>query len=269
MIVFESATTVRIENKIPLGTKTLWLHRRTGTVVNAMLSRILLFVLVGVSAIQLAREAHSTESQMPELGEVELWQYLLLWTGDYVGMVDGVAGPGTGTAYQRFRDRQPQAMRGDETALFKALVSEGSDAMGAASFTARRDQKLDVVYGLPEGLVGPAHSSDPLRLEFRSPDGQIEIQVARIRNKYVSLDQLFRRLTNVPEGPWHTARFTRPGSSSTATTRVDDFTCDTKAPAATCVALLSPTLATAPLALIASSSRCRTSFDPTPRPTTP
>ena len=133
------------------------------------------------------------------LSDVALVQFLLVWTGDYNGIIDGIAGPQTDKAIQAFFLRKfgrlPSSVTQEQ---IQTLVEDAAVAIERSGFILRRDPQLGVTFGVPEALVLPAENKDSLRRSYRSPDGTIELEVAFLRNRYVSLDQLYRKLTTIP-----------------------------------------------------------------------
>jgi serine protease Do len=156
-----------------------------------------ILVLFATPAVFLTPSAVPAKSL--QLGDVEFVQFLLVWTGDYNGIIDGISGPQTQAALTRFFERRFGRPRESATKdQIEALVTDAASAIERAGFTLHRDQQLDVTFGAPEALVQPVPSSDPLRRTYRSPDGGIELEVAYLRNKYASLDKLYRRLETLP-----------------------------------------------------------------------
>ncbi|MCP4382037.1 MAG: trypsin-like serine protease [Hyphomicrobiales bacterium] len=132
-----------------------------------------------------------------DLDQIELVQFLLVWTADYNGMVDGIAGPNTEAAVRSFSDRNGISLD-DGEGFASALLEQAAREIDQTGFAVVHDSDLDVTYGLPTALVRPAPNPDPNRRTFRSSDGGLDIDVASLTDQYASLAQLFRKLEAVP-----------------------------------------------------------------------
>ena len=152
-----------------------------------------------VSGLTMPSTSAEERAKPLSIGSIELLQFLLVWTGDYAGMVDGIAGPQTTVAVRKFFQRKfgrvPEDPSQDQIA---ALTLDAATAIEGSAFFVRRDRQLGVTYGIPEAIVQPVQSADALRRAFRSPDGSVELEIAYLHNRYKSLDQLYRRLSNRP-----------------------------------------------------------------------
>jgi len=166
--------------------------RHKTAVVKNLVGAALFFAFVSFLAPSQARDGSL------QLSDVQFVQFLLVWTGDYSGIVDGIAGPQTRAAMEAFFARRfrlrPEAVADEH---IQVLLEDAATAIAKSGFSLRRDSELDVTFGVPEALVQPTVSTDARRRLFRSQDRTLELEVAYLSNRYVSLDQLYRRLTTI------------------------------------------------------------------------
>ena len=123
------------------------------------------------------------------------------WSGQAITTASSMASTGR----RPTRRSKPSSFESTDGSLglsrknrIQTLIRDASVAIEGSGFTLHRDPLLGVTFGVPEGLVRPAESKDSLRRLYRSPDGTVELEVALLRNRYVSLDQLYRKLTAIP-----------------------------------------------------------------------
>ena len=135
------------------------------------------------------------------IDKVALFQYLLVWTGDYIGMVDGVIGPQTEAAFQQYWGRRfgraPQVVTPEQ---IDALIRDADAASVNFDFVLERDRSIGVTFGLPRALFDtdePTARANSTQRIFRSSDQAIELELAYHHGRFVSLDELYRRLTNL------------------------------------------------------------------------
>ena len=93
-------------------------------------------------------------AQLP-LKQREHLQRMLIWTGDYEGVVDGAIGAASLRAIQSFRARHPAvASEGTITERELTVLGEEADAAyEAADFTLGTDTDAGVTFGMPYGEV--------------------------------------------------------------------------------------------------------------------
>jgi hypothetical protein len=132
-----------------------------------------------------------------ELDDSRLVQYLLLWTGDYTGSIDGVIAGQSNAAYRKFLVREfGKVPRKVQEKHHEALVNQALLAMARAVFMVRNDASLGVTYGVPEALVDRVPTEDRTRILYRSKDGDIEIAITYFPDTYASIGDLYKELRN-------------------------------------------------------------------------
>jgi hypothetical protein len=129
--------------------------------------------------------------------QIRGYQEMLIWTGDYDGLTDGVRGEGTNQAITRFQTRIEHAQTGQLTAVEVALLQkEGQKKKAAAGFEQVDDNVTGVSVGMPLKLIsGPTKKS--WGQNWASPDDSINVGTVRYID--VALPDIFNRLMNVKE----------------------------------------------------------------------
>jgi len=134
----------------------------------------------------------STTRPLGQMNDIAVLQYLLIWTGNYNAMVDGIPGPRTARALDDFLRRHGLGPESTEAA-WDALIGEAGGAMGDAGFKIVRDYALDITFGIPNTLLGARPSPDSTRRKFASADGAIELELALLTDR--TLDTLYKKLS--------------------------------------------------------------------------
>jgi S1-C subfamily serine protease len=128
---------------------------------------------------------------------VMLLQYMLIWTGDYNGMVDGAFGRGTLDAVLSFQRRHGYVAGGPlSDAALQALAEESERASEAVGFTLVDDPATGMRLGIPGRLVqeiGPVARGT----RYASPDGLVEIETVSVSTAEQSLAALYTRLSGL------------------------------------------------------------------------
>jgi peptidoglycan hydrolase-like protein with peptidoglycan-binding domain len=125
--------------------------------------------------------------------EVQTYQEMLIWTGDYDGTIDGKLGAGTLQAIKHFQERNHHNPSGDlsdkEVAL---LVQQGRSRKQAAGFGPYRDIEAGVTVGIPSKLV-----ANPTRSKWGTSwsaiDDRINIDTLHVTG--TTLRELFDKLS--------------------------------------------------------------------------
>lgn len=147
--------------------------------------------------------APAAEAQKSPISDTEFIQYLLVWTGDYRGMVDGVLGPRSEAAVRQYWLRKFGQRPANAASIEDMVEQLDRDAEAAAAkfqFLLFRDQTIGVTFGLPRALFDsdqPSSTADSRRRNFQSIDLTIELEITLLRGRYPSLLHLFTRLTRL------------------------------------------------------------------------
>jgi tetratricopeptide (TPR) repeat protein len=132
-------------------------------------------------------------AQTRALTEIETRQYLLIWAGNYLGLVDGVWGPKSDEALTRwYLERYGRVPSYLSTSQRDDLIQDAAAAVAEAGFVVERDSSLDVTFAFPSSLLAPWPQDHVAARAFRSPDGRALLTVEYLGGRYVSLDQLYR-----------------------------------------------------------------------------
>ena len=123
-----------------------------------------------VSGLTMPNTSAEERAKPLSIGSIELLQFLLVWTGDYAGMVDGIAGPQTTVAIRKFFQRKfgrvPEDPSQDQIA---ALTLDAATAYQGSAFFVRRDRQLGVTYGIPQPSLSPFKALTPFAALFDRP----------------------------------------------------------------------------------------------------
>ena len=147
----------------------------------------------------------ATKDKLP-ISDLAVLQYLLVWTGDYIGIVDGVGGPLTAAAIRQYHERSARQPSNPGTGAESApdwaenLIADAIDALAMFDFVLFRDNEIDVTYGVPRSLFQPPQRisrKNTVGLSFRSPDGAIELEVLRLTDRKQTLSDLYSRLSRL------------------------------------------------------------------------
>jgi peptidoglycan hydrolase-like protein with peptidoglycan-binding domain len=128
-------------------------------------------------AFALAGPAHSQGS-----GEAEILtiQDALAWTGHYDGPIDGRVRPATRGAIVSFQRSEGFASTGNLTeAEADVLFARGTAKRTAAGYRPYTDDATGISIGIPMALAPEIERSEQ-GTRFRSPDGNVEIELVRI-----------------------------------------------------------------------------------------
>lgn len=122
-------------------------------------------------------------------------QLLLIFTGDYVAIVDAAFGKRTYDALRQFQSKNNQSPDGvlSENAL-KLLWDQGGSVMEKVGFEFRDDLSTGITLGFPESLF---ISMEPTERGTRwiNKNGIIELETLRIPQFEISYEELYRRLS--------------------------------------------------------------------------
>lgn len=123
-------------------------------------------------------------------------QEMLIWTGDYDGLIDGDLGQETRNAIKSFQQRLNHNPTGELTEKEKSLLKQnGAAAKQAVGFKQVNDNDTGLSVGIPQKLVsGP--TSTKWGNNWKAKDGSISIDTLRFASK--SLPELYNRLTHFP-----------------------------------------------------------------------
>lgn len=122
-------------------------------------------------------------------------QLLLIFTGDYVAIVDAAFGNRTYEALQSFQSRNNRRQNGvlSEWEL-QLLWDQGGSVMEKVGFEFRDDLTTGITLGIPESLfVSTEHTERGKRWIDRN--GHVELETLRIPHHHTPYDQLFQRLS--------------------------------------------------------------------------
>ncbi|WP_420333400.1 trypsin-like peptidase domain-containing protein [Roseibium sp.] len=122
-------------------------------------------------------------------------QLLLIFTGDYVAIVDATFGKRTYEAllnYQYRKGFQPDGVLDDQE--FGQLMADGGSVMEKVGFEFRDEPKTGVTLGIPENLFS---AIEPTKrgMRWTAKDQLIELETLRIPHYDTGYRQLFERLS--------------------------------------------------------------------------
>jgi hypothetical protein len=124
-------------------------------------------------------------------------QEALIWTGDYLGLVDGDAGAGTLKAIASFKTKASLAgEEGLDSAGFAKLIKAGQRRKAKAGFTIAKFEEAGVEIGLPAKLVGEGRRED-WGIGWASPDKALQIGVL-VFGGGRTLDEIMARMKAQP-----------------------------------------------------------------------
>jgi peptidoglycan hydrolase-like protein with peptidoglycan-binding domain len=125
-------------------------------------------------------------------GKVQTYQEMLIWTGDYDGMIDGNLGAGTLQAIRRFQERNHREPSGDLTDKEAALLlQQGRSRKQAVGFGPYRDIDAGVTIGIPSRLVASPTKSK-WGTSWAASDDRINIDTLHVTGR--TLRELFDKL---------------------------------------------------------------------------
>lgn len=125
-----------------------------------------------------------------EENDIKIVQYLLLWTLDFQGQLDGQQGPVMQQAvrdYQRRIGVQPNGTL--DGAQLKKLVDDAKAAVEKAGYSYVVDQTTNASVALPQALF-TAVSRIKGGTKYSTSDGQIEVTTQRVSD--LTLSQIYR-----------------------------------------------------------------------------
>jgi hypothetical protein len=176
----------------------LWLRKRTLACFYLTLPCVataprLVACLFGLTAsLSIAPALSQTLAE----SEIRRQQEMLIWTTEYEGLIDGVLGPETIKAINKFQARIGHTVTGRLTLEeMKELKKQGTTKREWAGFTEIIDHDAGVAVGVPKHLV-----SGPTRTKWGNQwygkGAGLAIDTLRFGGD-VSLDQLFNRLRSI------------------------------------------------------------------------
>jgi len=146
-------------------------------------------VTIGLSTAPTLAQAQ-TDSQ------IRLQQEMLIWTTEYEGLADGVVGPETIKAINKFQTRIGNPVTGrltqEET---KELVKQGTLKRDRVGFRQETDNDAGVSVGIPLRLV-PVRTKTKWGTHWYGREAGLAIDTLRF-SADVTLDQLFERLRSI------------------------------------------------------------------------
>jgi len=127
-------------------------------------------------------------------GQLQLYQEMLVWTGDYDGMIDGKLGDGTIGAIRSFQSRLGHVPTGSLSEQEKfILIRQGSANKQAVGFTIYRDEDTGVAVGIPGQLVSRPQKSK-WGTSWAARDDRINIDTLHVTG--MTLRELFDKLSS-------------------------------------------------------------------------
>lgn len=148
------------------------------------------FLLLITSALTNAQENNPTEIQ----AQARQVQLDLVWTGHYPGPVDGVFGPSTLKALQRFQLEHNEAPTGALShQLLDTLSAYAQQERRKVGFRQIADLATGTQIGIPLSLT-PNHHKTVRGTQYSSSDGSIEIETFAISTTIRDLHSLYQRL---------------------------------------------------------------------------
>ncbi|POF28582.1 serine protease [Roseibium marinum] len=127
-------------------------------------------------------------------------QHLLVFTGDYVAIVDGAFGKHTYnalTSFQKHRDFQQDGVLASNQ--MQVLERDGLDLVNRLGFEIRKDAAAGLSLGIPVKLFEPP---SPTRRgsRWRAYDGSIELETLAVPHDETAYGDLFKRLSKSRQG---------------------------------------------------------------------
>jgi peptidoglycan hydrolase-like protein with peptidoglycan-binding domain len=128
-----------------------------------------------------------------EASKVQAYQEMLIWTGDYDGMIDGKLGAGTLQAIKNFQKRNLDNPSGDLSDQEATLLAQlGRSRKQAVGFAPYRDTEAGVTVGIPTKLLANPKKSK-WGTNWPAVDDRINIDTLRITG--MTLRELFDKLS--------------------------------------------------------------------------
>ena len=127
-------------------------------------------------------------------------QFLLVFTGDYVAVVDGAFGPQTYaalTSFQKKNDFVQDGALADEELL--VLQNHGLDLVRRVGFETRNEPMTGLTLGMPTKLFEPPRPTKRGHV-WQAFDGSIELETLRIGTQETAYRDLFERLSTPGPG---------------------------------------------------------------------
>jgi peptidoglycan hydrolase-like protein with peptidoglycan-binding domain len=127
--------------------------------------------------------------------EIRQQQEMLIWTTDYEGLIDGIAGPETIKAINKFQGRMGYPVTGrlasDEAAK---LIKLGTSKKDLAGFKETTDEVAGVSIGIPLQLVSAPERTTWGKNWYGKKAG---LAIDTLRFREVTLDDLYNRLRSI------------------------------------------------------------------------
>ncbi|MTI42501.1 hypothetical protein JM93_03913 [Roseibium hamelinense] len=122
-------------------------------------------------------------------------QLLLIFTGDYVAIVDAAFGNRTYEALRSFQSRNNRRQNGvlSEWEL-QLLWDQGGSVMEKVGFEFRDDLTTGITLGILESLFASTEHTERGK-PWIDRNGHVELETLRIPHQHTSYDQLFQRLS--------------------------------------------------------------------------
>jgi peptidoglycan hydrolase-like protein with peptidoglycan-binding domain len=146
-------------------------------------------VMLGCSTAPVLGQAQTND-------QIRLQQEMLIWTTEYEGLADGVVGPETIKAINKFQARIGNPVTGRLTQEeSKELVKQGTSKRDRVGFRQETDNDAGVSVGIPLRLV-PNRTKTKWGTQWYGREAGLAVDTLRFSGD-VSLDQLFDRLRSI------------------------------------------------------------------------
>jgi len=160
----------------------------------ARVSKIRLFLCtlalaLGLGGAKLAQSQTSTG----DAEEIKVLQYLLLWTGDYAGQIDGIVDPMLQQAIRDFQSRAGLRSRSFDASQAKQLVAEATQAAQRVGYAYIIDEVTKAHVALPKDILSEGKPNGA-GTRYTTTDNLVEVETIRHpAGGDVTLLQLYRK----------------------------------------------------------------------------
>ncbi|WP_299816073.1 peptidoglycan-binding domain-containing protein [uncultured Roseibium sp.] len=127
-------------------------------------------------------------------------QFLLVFTGDYTGLVDGTFGPLTYTALTSFQEHREHVPDGvPDARQILILQRDGLDLVRRVGFETIHETESGLTLGVPAKLFEPASATRRGR-HWLAHDSSIELETWRVPREETDYQALYRRAIRPQDG---------------------------------------------------------------------
>ncbi|HRD75515.1 MAG TPA: trypsin-like peptidase domain-containing protein [Hyphomicrobiaceae bacterium] len=161
--------------------------RLMGLLEKIGLLSLALLIAMGIGGTRLA------QSQSSDADEIKVLQYLLLWSGDYAGQIDGFVDPMLQQAVRDFQARAGVRDKAFDSGQAKQLVDEATQAAKRVGYAYILDEATKAHVALPRDILSDGKANGK-GSRFTTTDNLVEVETIRYEpGGDVTLLQLYRK----------------------------------------------------------------------------